>query len=203
MRRSVSPWPFLSLLAATLTASPAMAQRGPAPLTRAQFGIGYVANAPDAMVGGNAYVILPDFGGLGLYVDAKFDVSTPASERGYDASVTSHEVLAMPGSTYRVTEGGWKSFNAALIRPVNPQLFLYVGGGVAKVTRYDLYDVDIDSGVGLGGVAWVENPATAETRANFMGGIMMRMSPHLTAQFGYETQPKGVTAGFSLRMPRW
>lgn len=203
MRRSVSPWPFLPLLAVTLMASPAMAQRAPAPLTRAQFGIGYVANAPDAMVGGNAYVILPRFGGIGLYVDAKFDASSPTSERGYDASATSLQVVSMPGSTYRSTEGTWTSFNAALIRPLNPQFWLYAGGGVAKVTRYDLYDVDIDAGVGLGGVAWVENPATAETRANLMAGIMMRVSPHLTAQFGYETQPKGVAAGFSLRFPRW
>lgn len=207
MRRSLPVWlPFSFALVAfglLCLTQDAAAQRGPGPQTGAQFGIGYVVNAPDQMAGGNAYVIFPKFGGIGVYVDAKFDVTGPTNERGYDPSVTSAEVEGLPDSRYHTTEGSWTSFNVGIVRPLNPQFFLYAGGGVAKLTRYDLFDVNIDGDIGLGGVAWVENPATAETRTNVMGGIMMRMSPHLTAQFGYETQPKGFTAGFSLRLPTW
>jgi len=207
MRRSYPTWPLFSialcLLGAAFTAAPAEAQRAIPPQTRAQFGIGYVANAPDAMAGGAAYVILPGAGGIGLYVDAKFDVNKPTSQRGYDATTTSLQVASMPGSTYRRTEGGWRSFNAAVIRPINPQFWIYAGAGVAQLTRYDLYDVNAENNVGFGGVAWVENPATSETRANVLGGIMMRLSSHLTAQFGYDTQPKGFTVGATLRFPPW
>lgn len=207
MRRSYPAWPLFSyalcLLGVALTSAPAVAQRVIPPQTRPQFGIGYVANAPDAMAGGAAYVILPGAGGIGLYVDAKFDVNKPTSQRGYDATATSLQVASMPGSTYRSTEGGWQSFNVAVIRPLTAQFWIYAGAGVAQLTRYDLYDVNIASNVGFGGVAWVENPATSETRTNVLAGIMTRLSSHLTAQFGYESQPKGVTVGVTLRFPPW
>jgi len=165
--------------------------------------VGYVVNAPDMTLGGSAHVILPTAGGIGLYVDMKFDQSPTTEERGYDPNFTSLEVAGLEGSDYVETDESWEGFNVALIRPLNPTLWVYAGAGVAKVTRYDLYNVDPEVEVGIGGVAWVENPATAETRTNFMVGIMMRLSSLLSAQFGYETQPDGVTVGVSLRLPRW
>ncbi len=207
MRRSAASWPSislgLSLVVLGLGARPALAQGGPTPLTWAQFGVGYVGNAPDMMVGASAHVILPTAGGIGLYVDTKFDQSSPKGKRGYDPNVTAPEVVGLEGSRYVKTDERWESFNVALIRPLNSALWLYAGGGVARVVRYDLYDVDPDAGIGYGGVAWLENPSTAETRANLMVGIMMRLSSRLSAQFGYETQPDGVTVGASVRLPRW
>ncbi|HSG06708.1 MAG TPA: hypothetical protein VLA36_00020 [Longimicrobiales bacterium] len=207
MRRSFPACPVLPLalllFGLAFCARPAVAQRGPAPLTHAQFGVGWVGNAPDAVLGGTAYVIVPALGGIGLYVDAKFDASDPTDDRAYDATVTSLEVAPLESAHYNQTEGSWKSFNVAVIRPINPSFWVYAGGGVVKLTRYDLYDLDPDLEIGLGGLVWAENPETAETRANMMVGIMMRLSSRLTAQFGYETQPNGVTAGFALRLPAW
>lgn len=207
MRRSVPAWPSislgLSLVVLGLGARPALAQGEPVPLTWTQFGVGYVGNAPDMMAGGSAHVIFPTAGGIGLYVDMKFDQSSPTEERGYDPNVTSLEVAGMEGSHHVETDESWKSFNVALIRPLNSSLWVYAGGGVAKLIRYDLYDVDPEAGIGVGGVAWLENPATAETRTNLMVGIMMRLSSRLSSQFGYETQPDGVTIGVSVRLPRW
>lgn len=199
------PPPSLALLmlGLALSARPAVAQGGPSPLTHAQFGVGWVGNAPDAILGGTAYVIVPALGGIGLYVDAKFDASNPTGDRAYDGTVTSLEVAPLETAHYNLTEESWKSFNVAVIRPINPSFWIYAGGGLAKLIRYDLYDLDPDLGIGVGGLVWAENPATAETRANLMAGIMMRLSSRLTAQFGYETQPSGVTGGFSLRLPAW
>jgi len=197
--------PVAALLAGLLLCPHAAVaqQKGPQPLTRTQFGLGYVANAPDAMVGGSAYVLLPHAGGIGLYVDAKFNPSDQTSERGWDPSVTSLEVAGREGSKFIRTEESWKSYNVALMRPVSTSLIIYAGAGVAKLTRYDLYEVDPLSDIGLSGVAWTLNPATAETKTNLMVGIMMRLTSFVTAQFGYETQPSGVTVGASVRLPRW
>jgi len=191
---------------ATLATAVAAAGQAPTarPLSRTQFGVGYVANAPDALLGGSFYMLLPRRGGIGLYIDAKFDAADPSGERGYDARYTSRQVAEeVAGATFIKTEGSWKSFNVAVMRPLTPSLVAYAGGGVARGTKYDLYNINREFGIGQGGVAWVESPESAETRANIMAGIMMRVSARLTSQFGYETQPNGVTAGVSLRLPAW
>lgn len=196
--------PLAALLAGlALCPQPASAQGGPAPLTRTQFGVGYVANAPDAMAGGSAYMILPRVGGIGLYVDAKFDLSSPVHERAWDPDVTSREVADRAASDFIQTEESWKSFNVAVLRPLTPGFMVYAGAGVAKVRRFDLYNVDPASDIGVGGVAWAQDPTASETRLNWMVGIMMRLTRWTTAQFGYETRPNGVTAGVSVRLPPW
>ena len=178
-------------------------QRGPQPLSTTQYGIGYVANAPDLMVGGGAYVLSPRWGGVGLYVDAKFAVADPTSDRGFDASVTSKQVANMVGGKFLGSESSWKSFNVAVMRPLTSSLVAYAGGGVAQMTQYDLYNIDPQSPVGVSGVVWAENPDAAETRVNLMVGVLMRLTGRISAHFGYETQPDGVTVGASLRIPRW
>lgn len=192
------------LVLPALGALPVSAQQGgPAPLSRTQYGIGYVANAPDEIVGGGAYVLSPKRGGIGLYVDAKFDVSDPTGERGFDASVTSSEVANEVGGKYVESEESWRSFNVAVVRPLSASLMVYVGGGLAKKKGYDLYQVDPSSPVGVSGVVWTENLEAAETKPNLMVGTMMRLTRRVTTHFGYETRPKGLTVGASLRLPAW
>ncbi len=203
----------LTLAVLSLTAlavPPLQGQSAPPPLTRTQFGIGYVGNAPDALVGGNVYLLLPELGpitgGIGLYVDFKVDPDNPTNERGYNSDLTVAELLADPNRDADVVDEDGSSFmsvNAALLRPVTPYLMAYAGGGVAVRTIYETYNVSQDDPAGVGGVVVVENPDREATRVNFMVGIMMRMSPLLSSQFGFETQPKGVTFGLSLRLPRW
>lgn len=194
--------PLLTLLVLGLMAAPTAAQES-ALLSHTQFGVGFVGNAPDAIVGGGAYVIFPKFGGIGLYVDAKFDPSNPTGERGWDASVTSAEVANDIGGDYIKTEASWQSFNVALVRPFSPTIIAYAGAGVAKSTSYDLYNVALDSGVGYGGVVWAEDTEREETKVNVLFGVITRISRRISAHFGYDTQPSGLTVGFSLRMPAW
>ena len=205
MRRPILACLAAGMLTSGLHATDLTAQPGgPTPLSRTQFGVGYVGNAPDAMVGGAAYVLFPRWGGIGIYVDAKFDGTSPADERGYDPDYTSGRVAnEVEGADFIKTEGSWHSFNVAIMRPLTPSFVAYAGGGVAKVDQFDLYNVPLATPVGFGGTVWAENPETAETRVNFMVGFMMRMTGRVTAQFGYETQPDGVTAGVSLRLPSW
>ena len=188
-------------------ATPAAAQRyAPPPLAEPHFGIGYVANLPDVQVGGAAYVLLPTWGGIGLYVDAKFATGGPTKETAYDPNVTAEQVENEVGGIFIKDEKSWWSVNAALLRPLSPYFTLYAGGGVAHSTTYRLYD-GIDRvefpNIGFGGVVWAEDPRDAAYQANFMVGMITRLSSRLSAHFGYETQPSGVTAGVSLRIPRW
>lgn len=196
-------------LAALSTFAPAFgpgdlsAQDQPEPptITTTQFGIGYVANAPHAWAGGSIYVITPRWGGIGLYVDAKFDVSSPEDELGYDDRYTAQEVEGEVGGDFVRAEDRWWSANVAVVRPISRYVSLYVGGGVATRTVYNLYANTGD--VGVNGVAWVKDPVAEETGFNLMFGGITRLTSRFSAHFGWETEPGGVTAGISLRLPRW
>lgn len=192
---------FLSL---SLLPARASAQGEPLPLDHVQFGVGYVADAPTSMGGGAFYFVMPRWGGVGLYFDAKFDVSKLSGEQGYDPSITARQVLeSVPGQSYLKTEEDWWSVNMAVVKALSPFFSLYAGGGIARATPYLLFTVPQDATVGLGGVLWAEDPEGVHTEVNLMFGMMTRLTSHVTAQFGYEAQPKGVTAGLTLRIPRW
>lgn len=176
----------------------------PPPLHSVQYGFGYIANLPDEEVGGAAYVILPRWGGVGLYVDAKFGVSGPSHYNGYDSSVNAAYIDNEVGGEFIKSEGSWWSANAAFLKTLSPYFTVYAGGGVAHLTEYALYDlIDTDTGIGFGGVAWVQDPRRDQYRTNFLVGMITRLTSRVSAHFGYETQPDGVTAGLTLRIPRW
>ncbi len=172
-------------------------------VTRPQFGVGYVANAPDAVAGASAYALWPVLGGLGLYVDAKFDIDSPNKDIAFRTDIDAEDMRTSPefsGARFLNQEFSFKSLNVAVLRPLTTGLMVYAGGGVAWGENYKLYEQIIGE---LGYAIWVADPGFDETRVNVMGGFMLRLNAHLTTQFGYETQPKGVTAGISLRIPSW
>lgn len=194
---------WVGLLAAGLLLSVTAGTAQGQVLDRLHFGLGYVANAPEAMGGGSAYVIWPAFGGIGLYVDAKFDVEDPSGDRAFRSDLTARELESseeFAGARYLTQEFSFNSFNVAVIRPVSSALFLYAGGGIAQGESFRLYEQLIGD---LGYAVWVAAPDEDETRVNAMAGIMLRLSSVLTTQFGFESQPSGVTAGVSLRLPPW
>lgn len=200
----------LAISALLLSAGSLRAQNNPGPLTGAQFGVGFVGNAPDAFVGGGVYVVVPELGpisgGIGLYVDAKFDLDDAADERAFNGNLTSGELLGDPGrqeADFVRRESSWMSVNVALIRPLTPFLMVYGGGGMARATRYELFNVNQADPAGVGGVVWTENPDLEETRVNLMVGIVMRLTSAVSTHFGFETQPRGLTVGASLRLPKW
>ncbi len=189
---------FLGLV---LAARPLSAQRIASGLDRPHFGLGYAANAPNLMAGGEAYVVTPYLGGLGLYVDAKFDVEAPSGEPEYISDMTAEDVAnQISGAEFIRRESSYKSFNVAVLKAMSPYLILYAGGGVVRRTRYHFYEA-VGTDYGVSGLFWVKAPSEDVTRPNAMLGIFMRMSTFLSAQVGIETEPRGFTVGASFRLP--
>jgi hypothetical protein len=166
-----------------------------------RFGIGYVANAPDVLGGVGGYVVLPVLGGLGLYVDAKFDVDSPARDDDFISTLTDREVEEqVAGAQFIDDQDSWQSFNVALLRPVTPSLMLYAGAGYSTRTRYREYR-DPEGELGRLGFFTVEAPADEWSTVNPLVGGFLRISRWLDFQFGIETRPRGFTVGASLRLP--
>jgi len=189
------------LLGLASASHPLTAQRVPSALDRPHFGLGYAANAPNLMAGGEAYVVTPYLGGVGLYVDAKFDVEDPSGEPEYISDLTAEDVAnQISGAEFIRRESAYKSFNVAVLKAMSPYLMLYAGGGVVRRTRYHFYEA-AGTDYGVSGVFWVKAPSEDVTRPNAMLGIFMRMSTFLSAQVGIETEPRGFTVGASFRLP--
>ena len=166
-----------------------------------RFGIGYVANAPDVLGGVSGYVVLPVLGGLGLYIDAKFDVDSPARDDTFISTLTDTEVEEqVAGVEFVDALDSWQSLNVALLRPVTPALMLYAGAGYATRTRYHEYR-DPDGELGQLGFFSVEVPGDEWKTVNVLFGGFLRLSRWLDFQFGLETKPRGFTVGASLRLP--
>ncbi len=184
-----------------MLAGQSVAAQGPA---QPHVGIGYVANAPDVMVGGAVYVVLPALGGIGLYVDAKFPGGGPAGSRDFEEGWTPSRVEdEVPDAKFRRRKSSWQSFSVALIRPLNPSLMVYGGLGHFKRTEYWLYEAAPTVDLGRAGVFWVESPDDAESGVSVMVGALMRISSLISTQFGFESRPRGITVGMSLRLPPW
>ena len=180
-------------------ATPASAQQVDAPV---RFGLGYVANAPEMMAGISGTVVFPSFGGIGLYVDAKFNVDSPSREVDFLEGRTALDVEnTVPGVSFRDHKDSYQAFNVALVRPVNPSLMIYAGGGVATMTRYRQYK-DPTEELGRAGFFWVEAPDEEATEANLLVGLLMKITPLLHMQTGFETGPKGFTVGATFLIPR-
>lgn len=178
--------------------APASAQTSvPAP----RYGIGFVANTPDLLGGFGGYVMTEAFGGLGIYVDYKFDALSPTHESSFDPARTAFDVEdQVSGVLVQGDRNSWQSANVALVRPMTRELMLYGGLGYAKRTHYREY-FDPQQGIGEFGYLWVEDPGLEKTTINVMFGLFMRMSSRVSFQTGIETAPRGFTAGVSLRLP--
>lgn len=165
-----------------------------------RFGAGYVVDAPKMMAGGGLFGIAPIFGGLGLYVDVKSGVDSPRKKSNFIATMTAQQVDDSLGDMFFSSTSTWRSFNAALIRPLTAELMVYVGGGWAEHTDYNQYYDSLENR-GLAGYYWVEKPSTSGGQANFMAGMILRMGANLNAMFGAETAPRGFTVGLFLTFP--
>ena len=179
-------------------------QAGGQALDRMHFGVGYVANAPKQMAGGSAYVLWPHFGGIGLYVDVKGTIDSPSKDQGFEEGLDYADVLVDPryaGTRFLRREASWRrSYNAAVIRPLNPFLMVYAGGGYSQAEGYVLLDVPSGD---IGRALWVREQGRDREEVNFMAGLILRMVPGISTQVGMETKPGGFTAGISLRLPSW
>lgn len=188
--------PIVALFAGS---APAEAQRSEAP-DPPRFGLGYVANAPELLAGAGAYVILPILGGLGLYLDAKFDADPRTGDDRFEEDLTAQEVDDEIGDEFRDDDSSFRSFNAAVVRPVTPSLMLYGGLGYTEETFYRQY-YDETGTRGLAGSYWVAAPGLDTSGLNVLAGMFLRMTSRFNAQFGVESAPRGATVGISVSLP--
>lgn len=195
----------LAVAAALLAAaSPAAAQAGvPGAEPRVfepRFGIGYVMNMPNQFAGASAHVLTGFWGGMGVYVDAKFDLDSPEDEEGYLDSLTAREVDDRVGDQLFHTEASWKSVNVALVRAVGPQLAVYAGAGLADNTNYRQY-LDETGQMGRLGYYWVRDEERSGTEVNYTAGGIFQLTRSLGFQVGFETTPRGIALGGTYLVP--
>ena len=139
---------------------------------------------------------------IGLYVDAKFNIDAASRDEAFDATRTALQVEdEVDGVQFIDTQDSYRNFNAAAVYEVNTSLWVYAGAGVADMTRFRQYK-DPAEQLGLAGFFWVEGPDEAQTFTNVLVGVFMRVSPRVSLQTGYETHPKGITVGATLRFPK-
>ena len=192
----------LALLALLLAPAAAAAQigapAGPPAGDPVLFGIGYAANAPDLMVGGAVWGLVPGLRGWGLYADAKLDPGDPSADDFFVAGLSPGQIdVQYPDDEEFAQEDRWRSFNVAVVRVVTPELMLYGGGGYATRDVYRQY-LDPSRSRGNFGFYWVEDADASTTELNLMVGALLRVSSRLRLQFGGETAPRGFTVGASL-----
>lgn len=163
-------------------------------------GVGFVINGPQQLLGGSAHVVLPRWGGIGLYVDAKFDSDSPRSAAGFESDLTAAEVDESFGHPLFEEQSSWRSVNAALLRPLTPELVIYAGAGMSEKDAYRHYE-DPEFELGESGLYWVTHEEESSTEMNLLGGAFFRLTPRFWVHFGVEAQPRGMTVGGSYTVP--
>lgn len=192
---SIRPLAAAVLLATAATADAVGAQVGLGlAYERPRFMVGYVANAPELMLGGMVAVLPPFLGGWGVHVDAKRAVQDPGAESSFQPDVTRTEAETVLQDVVVQEKTYWESYNAAVVRAFRPDLILYLGGGAAKEARYVEY-FDPEGTSGEFGYYWVRDEPPGGWRANAMAGMYFRLMRHLALQFGVEATPPGLTIG--------
>lgn len=171
------------------------------PSMQPRIGIGYVANIPNQMVGVTGHFVSPSLlGGLGIYLDAKLDNSSPEDEDGFVPDLTAEEVEDTRNDVIFQQAGSWQTVNVALMKPVTSQLVAYAGAGVSRTTEYNEY-FDEAREMGRLGFYWVEDEERSGTRANFLGGVFFQLGESFAVQMGGETRPAGFTMGLTYLLP--
>jgi hypothetical protein len=185
--------PGLALVAAALFLLP-----GSAKAQSGMLGFGYVTNAPQELVGGTIWGLIPGLSGWGLYADAKLNPSDRSTDEFYFKDLSPADVDELyPRDKELKSEEIWRSFDVAVVRHITPELMLYVGGGYAYRDVYLRY-LDPAQQRGQFGHYWIKDEEHSEGTVNVMGGALLRISNRLRLQFGGETAPTGFTVGASI-----
>jgi hypothetical protein len=167
-----------------------------------RLGIGYVVNAPNVFTGVALYGVSDIFGGLGLYVDAKFNLDKIEDESDFFPDLSVADVELAGGQDLRNDDFGWWSVNAALMRPISSELMLYAGAGYTHEDVYLRYNDPLDVlQLNTQGWYWIRDDAASGGHINLLAGAFFRMGNRVALQFGLESQPAGATVGFSYSFP--
>lgn len=175
--------------------SNAWAQQGLEPVyEQPHWFVGYVANAPQMLLGGTVAALPAALGGWGLYADAKFGTESPAGDDYFVSDVSYEQALNVRLDTFSQFESYWRSFNLAVVRAFREDLIVYLGGGMAEERVFAEF-FDETRELGNLGYYLVEDGASRAWYPNAMGGMYFRIMEHVALQFGAESTPVGLTVG--------
>lgn len=179
------------ILTLMYSAAPASAQK--------VFGVGYVANAPQSLIGGAVYALMPvgSLGRWGLYVDAKFDATPRTNEEGFLEDMTAVDA-ELAGDAFFSEDQGWQTINVAIMREFTDELTAYAGAGHSERTVYSEYFDDARE-QGRFGFYWVEDEELSGTEVNFLAGVLLQISNRVFVHAGAESAPVGATIGLSYQ----
>jgi len=186
-------------IALLLTSNDVSAQRPavvPDLLNSSYVGVGYVANAPNAFLGGSALGLAQRLR-LGIYLDFKTTHGSPDGV-GFEPDLTPDDARGF-GDHPLDTQNNYVSGNLALVRPLSREIAAYVGAGLTQTTEY-LEFQDEDQMRGREGFYWVREPER-QRDLNILGGVFLHAGPNFLLQLGVETQPRGLTVGGVLVLP--
>lgn len=207
MSKKTTMHPLAVLVGLTLamgSASPASAQWAGDPdesyVASTHLAVGYVANAPDQLVGFSAMTVGSLWSGWGLYIDVKFTPNSPEGDDEFDATMTAAEAESLGDLTFGNPDRIWTTVNAAVVRAVADEVAVYAGAGHSREKVYQEYE-DPDGERGIQGFYIVEDERLSRKTVNLLGGLFFRAGRHFSFQIGAETAPAGFTAGVGLVFP--
>jgi hypothetical protein len=192
----------LAILCATILGSlsataPVCAQRAIDFAHNANWMAGYVANAPQQLLGVGAWAMPSPRHRWGLYADGKRRFESPAGD-ALDRTMTPADADAL-GDRFFKEAAAWTTVNLAAVRGLSSDLAVYLGGGLSRRTMYVQY-VDETQTRGQGGQYWVVDDDLTGTFVNVLGGAFFRATARVAFQFGAEAAPAGATVGVHLRL---
>lgn len=194
MNRTISALIIAMVALPLATASPALAQVDDSP---GMLGVGYVANAPQMLLGGTVWAVIPGLNGWGIYLDAKMDPEDPIGDGVLFSNMTRADVDEQwPSDLEFVSDERWRGFSVAAMKQLSDEMVLYAGGGYSEETVYQQY-FDSQENRGVLGWYWVEDPDESRSGLNLVVGGMLRIAESVRIQFGGETVPMGFTIGLS------
>lgn len=160
-------------------------------------GVGYVVNAPDALLGAGGFVLLR--GGFGAYLDFKTSHDSPGRDDFFNPDLTPGMAEDLGDRNIR-QKNAYRSFNAALVRRVMADMAVYLGAGITRRSEYHEFE-DPAGERGFFGFYWTEDREATGDHLNVLGGVMFHAGRHLIFQFGLESEPTGVTVGLNVGLP--
>jgi hypothetical protein len=183
----------------TLLAQAGRAEPPPDWRSNTTVGIGYMANAPRALIGGTVYVVTPVLGGMGVFGGFRLTHHRYGSDELFRDDITVPEAEAR-GHFFIQQVEHWRVVNFGLLRAVTNELIVYAGAGFAQETAYDEFHDETEQ-EGFFGSYRLENPEFSGNRVNVTGGGIFRIGRLLALHFGAEVAPVGFTVGGSLLLP--
>jgi len=165
--------------------------------TETHLGVGYIATAPDVLVGGGVTAM---YRGWGFTLDLQGNLESPRSERGFEEEITPRQARSEFGDFFFRDRSAWRIANVGLIRAITSEVALYMGAGLADEDAYVQF-ADPTATRGFGGYYWVHDEEASGTRTNLLGGVFFQAGRNLWFQFGAASAPAGVRVGASYMLP--